>query len=162
MTTPESLRAWARGSHPCAAGVELLLRAFGGRFARADQPWIVTETGGRVWLDGDGLSEHLPVLSGGERRVLGVVLALVDPTPDRLVDLAAGIDRDHLDFVLAAIAHAGGSHEHALLVSDLENGTAHLERPGSLHPWPDEPFNETSRTQYRGSPPKAGAREFGR
>lgn len=165
MTTPDALRAWARGSHHCAAGVELLLRAFGGRFARADQPWIVTELGGRVWLDCARLSEHLAVLSGGERRVLGVVVAFVDPTFDRpvdLADLAAGVDRDHLDLVLAAIAHAGGSHEHTVLIRDLEHGTAHLERPGSLHRWPGTQVDSRSSTRSREVPGTTVGEALGR
>lgn len=35
-----ALRNWARGSHPDEAGVEFLIRAFGGRFAGAGYPWI--------------------------------------------------------------------------------------------------------------------------
>jgi hypothetical protein len=127
----------------------------------------VTEPRGRIWLDCDRLSEQQqqPVLSGGERRVLGVVVALVDPTPDRridLADLAAGVDRDHLDLVLAALAHAGGSHEHAALVRDLENGTAHLERPGSLHHWPGEQPDSIDRTRYRAAPSVANIEALGR
>ncbi|MBO3087112.1 hypothetical protein [Cellulomonas dongxiuzhuiae] len=141
------------------------MRAFGGRFARADQPWIATEPEEHVWLDCDRLSEQLAVLSGGERRVLGVVVALVDPTPDRLIDLAdlaAGVDRDHLDPVLAALAHAGGSHEHALLVGDIENSTAHVERPGSLHHCPGEQPDSTSRVHNREALPAPGREALGR
>jgi hypothetical protein len=38
--TAAGLRDWARGMYATEAAVELLLRAFAGRFAHADQPWI--------------------------------------------------------------------------------------------------------------------------
>ena len=134
MTTIEALRAWAAGSYADAAAVELLARAFGGRFARAGHPWIGTDTAGRMWLDGDAL-RGASGLSGGERRVLALVAALVDEQPVEIADVVSGLDRHHLDLVLAALAHAGGSHEHAVVVFDPD-GAAHLSSPGSLHPWP--------------------------
>ena len=134
MTTIEALRTWAAGSYADTAAVELLARAFGGRFAGAGHPWIGTDTTGRTWLDGDAL-RAASGLSGGERRVLALVAALIDAQPVEIVDVVSGLDRQHLDLVLAALAHAGGSHEHAAVVIDPD-GAAHLSRPGSLHPWP--------------------------
>ena len=108
--TAARLRTWAAGSHPLGAAVELLLRAFDGRFARPDQPWIRVEANGYVWLDDDVLHAGLGPLSGGERRVLDVVCALVDPNRTvHLADTLAGLDRPNLDLVLAACAHAAGS-----------------------------------------------------
>ena len=52
------LREWARGSLPMGAGVELLLRAFDGRFAHPSRPWIVAEPDGHVWVDAD--AHHVP------------------------------------------------------------------------------------------------------
>ncbi|OIQ88918.1 hypothetical protein GALL_291960 [mine drainage metagenome] len=148
MTTPRTsstrqaitdrLRTWAAGSHPLTAAVELLIRAFDGRFADAGQPWIRIEDNGWVWLDDKILHANLGRLSGGERRVLDLVCALVDP--DRAVHLAdaiTGIDRTHLDLVLAALAHAAGSHEHADVFVDAPTGAAHLRVLGSAHPWPE-------------------------
>lgn len=134
MTTIEALRAWAAGSYADTAAVELLARAFGGRFAAAGHPWVGTDTAGRMWLDGDAL-RAASGLSGGERRVLALVAALIDAEPVEIVDVVSGLDRHHLDLVLAALAHAGGSHEHAAVVLDPD-GTAHLSSPGPLHPWP--------------------------
>ena len=37
----EELRAWAEGLNHRVAAVELLTRAFSGRFAAEDNPWIV-------------------------------------------------------------------------------------------------------------------------
>jgi hypothetical protein len=45
------VREWARGSLPVGAGVELLLRAFDGRFADPSRPWVITGAGGHVWVD---------------------------------------------------------------------------------------------------------------
>jgi hypothetical protein len=142
MSAASGLRTWARGSNPVAAGVELLIRAFNGRFARDGQPWITHHPNGTVALDVDALGDHLGVLSGGERRVLRVVIALIDDATPRTIDLAdivAGVDRDNLDLILAALAHAGGSHEHTVFVNDPTTGRVQLSRPGTLHPWSDEP-----------------------
>lgn len=133
-TTVATLRAWAAGSYPAMAAVELLARAFGGRFATRGHPWIVDHEDGRAWLE-TGALRSAPTLSGGERRVLRLVAALVDAEPIDIVDVVTGLDRTHLDLVLAALAHAGGSHEHAALTLDPD-GTVHLAQPGPLHRWP--------------------------
>ncbi|WP_448060594.1 hypothetical protein [Cellulomonas hominis] len=135
MTTIESLRAWAAGSHPDVAAVELLARAFGGRFAATGLPWIASDTDGHTWLDAGAL-RAASNLSGGERRTLALIAALIDSQPIDIVDVVTGLDRHHLDLVLAAFAHAGGSHEHADMTV-TPDGTAHLTNPGPLHPWPD-------------------------
>ena len=111
-----------------AAGAELMLRAFDGRFARPSWPWIVTEPDGRVWVDAGALS-------GGERRVLAMVAALLDETPVDVVDVVTGLDRANLHLVLATLAHAAGSHEHADVVVGLD-GFGRLTRPGPVVAWP--------------------------
>lgn len=76
--------------------MELLVRAFCERFARADQPWIRVEPTGATWLEDHFLAASLGALSGGERRVHTVVVALADTTGTRrldLVDVVTGIDR---------------------------------------------------------------------
>jgi hypothetical protein len=129
------LRDWARGSLPMAAGVELVLLAFEGRFARPSWPWIVSEPDGRVWVDADALSDNTATLSGGERRVLALVAALLDEAPVDVVDIITGLDRANLHLVLAALAHAAGSHEHADVVVGPD-GLGHLTRPGPVVAWP--------------------------
>jgi hypothetical protein len=51
------------------------------------------------------------------------------------------LDRRSLALVLAAIAHAGGSHEHSrVIVEDDEDGVPVLkgsERRSSLYSWPE-------------------------
>jgi len=129
------LRDWARGSLPMMAGVELILRACDGRFARPSWPWIVTEPDGRVWVDADALRDRTGAMSGGERRVLALVAALIGETPVDVVDVVTGLDRTNLHLVLAALAHAAGSHEHADVVVGPD-GVGHLTRPGPVVAWP--------------------------
>lgn len=133
--TTAGLRAWAAGSLAMSAGVELIIRCFGGRFALPARPWIRCEPGGRAWVDVGVLRAQPGVLSGGERRVLDVVGALLDETPIAITEVVAGLDRVNLHLVLAALAHAGGSHEHAD-VAVGPDGIAYLTRPGPLITWP--------------------------
>lgn len=135
MTTIEALRAWAAGSCPDAAAGELLTRAFSGRFAATGRPWIAADADGHERLDADSL-RVASALSGGEHRILTLVAALVDGQPVEIVDFVSGLDRHHLDLVLAALAHAAGSHEHTAMTLDAE-GRGHLTNLGPLHPWPD-------------------------
>lgn len=138
--TAERLRAWAAGSHPLVAAVELLVGAFDGRFAQPGQPWIRIEANGYVWLDDEVLHASLGPLSSGERRVLDVVCALAEPSRTlHLADALVGLDRRHLDLVLAACAHASGSHEHAELGTDPATGEMRVRHLGSAHPWPTAP-----------------------
>ena len=138
-TVQYALRSWAAGSLPLTAAVELLTRCFDGRFAAASQPWIRVEPNSWTWLDDQDLAASLGSLSGGERRVLTVVAALADSTGTRRIDLTdvvTGIDRENLDLVLAALAHAAGFHEHAGLEVSEPTRTARLVRLPSLRAWP--------------------------
>src|SRR4051812_14435537 len=101
------LRSWARGSYDLEAGVELLLRAYNGRFARQGQPWIRTE-GGTSWVDFVAIPDYVGGLSGGERRFLLLVASLAGGTPVDLADAVSTLDRPTLDLVLAALSHAAG------------------------------------------------------
>jgi hypothetical protein len=74
-------------------------------------------------VDGDGLwaqvswpdldaALHAGTISGSNSQLwlLRAAASLADGQPVDLGDLAAGVDRDGLALVLAAVAHAGGSH----------------------------------------------------
>lgn len=143
MTYVDDLRAWAKGMYTIEAATELLLRGFGGKFAALGNPWVHTSTEpegpGQVsaWIDFAAIPEESGVLSGGERRFLLLAASLAEDIPVALGDVASGLDRANLDLVLAAIAHAGGSHQH----SDIrfaEDGSMALGRGylDSLHRWP--------------------------
>ena len=120
MTHDDDLRAWAKGSLAVEAGTELLLRAFGGRFAAPGNPWVYervtrSETYSEsAWIDFEGLGEHAiyGAYSAGERRFLLLAASLASDTDVVLGDAIQGLGRATLDLVLAAVAYAGGRHLH--------------------------------------------------
>nr|WP_221203649.1 hypothetical protein [Modestobacter versicolor] len=50
--------------------------------------------------------------SSGQLRLLRAAASLADGQPVDLADLTAALDRAELTLLLAALAHAAGSHEH--------------------------------------------------
>lgn len=148
MTLADDLRAWAKGSYPLVAATELLLRGFGGNFAKPGNPWIHEQTTtpegyiSNAWIDFESIPEHLDGMSGGERRYLMLAASLAENVPVVLGDVVPGLDRRNLALVLAAIAHAGGSHEHSDIRTNADGsmsiGGGYLD---SLYPWPEEPGN---------------------
>lgn len=106
----EGLRAWARGMYTLTAAAELLIR-FGPPLLTG--PWVEHDPdAARYWFNTETAAEEGGYLSGGERRVLDLAASLAsDERPVALGDAVSGLDREHLDLVLAAIAHAAGSHE---------------------------------------------------
>ena len=147
LDTHAALRAWARGIYPLEAGVELLIRISDGRFAVSSQPWIQPgDDPGWWWIDVHQLTEdNFAAVSGGEARLLRIAASLLGGDPVVLYDAVPGLDREHVQLVLAAIAHANGSHEHSgPPVPDPDgryrtsDGTRmSFPRLGSLYPWPD-------------------------
>ena len=91
----DGLRRWARGAYAEEAAVELLARAFGGRFASTRYRWVrECDRPGWFWLDGERLINDTGALSGGERRVLAVAGSLVSGASlTDLGSLLAGLDR---------------------------------------------------------------------
>ena len=138
----DELRAWAEGLNHRVAAVELLVRAFSGRFAAEGNPWIVryADDGlpveGRLYVDPEVIRQHADVYSGGERRVLTLVASLVDEQPVNIVDVVSGVDRDVLALVLAALSHAGSGTDGNTLLVRSSAGTA-LVDVGPVMPWPD-------------------------
>lgn len=129
-----SLRAWARGMYTTEAATELLVRSFGGKFASPDQPWIHPTDNG-YWIDFAGIPGHIGALSGGEQRLLRIVASIgSSDTSVNLSDDISGLDRPTLRLVLAAIAHAGGSHQQSSVVVEPSGGIT-ISREPSLHPW---------------------------
>jgi len=143
----EALRRWAKGLYPLEAGVELLVRSFDGRFANPSQPWVQQgDDLGWWWIDAEQMNDdNYGALSGGETRLLRIAASLLDGPPVDLNGSLAGLDRQHCQLVLAAIAHASGSHEHSqwpeLDVDDPDHDPGKTgtqsRRSGSLYPWPD-------------------------
>ncbi|MBA8794031.1 hypothetical protein FHX74_001636 [Friedmanniella endophytica] len=130
----DSLRVWARGSYADEAAVELLARAFDGRFAVEGVPWVrPTGRPGCSYLDPDAIDTYSGGLSGAERRVLAVVAALTGDRPlHDLSGILVGVDRPNLGLILAALAHAGGSHQQADLILTPENRVEFVELPALI------------------------------
>lgn len=139
MTHEEELRACAKGRHSVAAATELLIRSFGGRFAKPGNRWVIHEDQQpHYWINFEEIPDNVGGLSGGERRLLMIAASIADVGVEvNLGDYLPGLDRKILNLVLAAVAHAGGSHEHSDFIANAD-GTASFERLPSLHPWPDE------------------------
>lgn len=144
-STHEGLRVWARGMYPLEAGVELLIRT---GLAQPWQPWIKpTDRPDMYWVDVDQLHDDMiGPYSGGQIRLLHIAASLLDGAPVNLHRDIAGLDRGNLELVLAAIAHAGGSHEHSGDLGPDPNGrlVGHdgvrmgFTKLGSLYPWPQD------------------------
>jgi len=124
----------------------LLLINFGHWLPQLQSAGLISLTGD---IDGEGLWAHIawphlgPALaagvivgSSGELRVLRPAASIADGQPIDLGDLAAGLDRRALTLLLAAIAHAAGSHDHRRLTYDGDG----VARPGDRLPplvaWP--------------------------
>ena len=137
--THAGLRAWAKGLYPLEAAVELLVRVAGGRFASPCYPWIQPcDQPGWWWLNHVAITDdNLGALSGGEQRILRIVASLAAGQPVNLYADLPGLDRELMSLVLAAMAHANGSHEHPDIHIDHDRGLAVVTgRLNSLHPWP--------------------------
>ncbi|WP_239437881.1 hypothetical protein [Arthrobacter alpinus] len=139
LSLNDELRAWAKGLHALEAATELLIRSFDGRFAKPGNPWIDKDMdSGNVWVNFEAIPENLGGTSDGERRLLMLAASLSDVGVEiNLGDYLPGFDRKILNLVLAAVAHAAGSHEHSDFIADAE-GIATFERLPSLHLWPNE------------------------
>ena len=134
----DGLRRWARGAYAEEAAVELLVRAFGGRFASIRFRWVrPCDRPGWYWLDGQRLIDGTGALSGGERRVLAIAGSLISGASLTDLDgLLTGLDRPNLELVLAALAHAAGSHEQ--VAASVEGDVLVYRRLGPVLGWPTQ------------------------
>lgn len=132
---PEGLRAWAKGSLPLEAATELLLRAFSGRFAEPDWPWLKTE-GGQAWIDFAAIPDEIGGLSSGEKRFLRIAASLGSEDVRISLNDELSLDRTLLELVLAAIAHAAGTHQDTEIV-ERAGGVIRFEPRPPLYPWPE-------------------------
>lgn len=147
------LRQWAAGIYPDEAAVELLIRS--GWTRRAGLVTVVSTQGedSAEIIDWDVLGQildgHLdsPILaaSSGELRVLRIAHGLARGF---LYETVPGLDRHNTDLVLAAIAHANGSHQHREPSETPVNSRWVDSETGlrvsfialqSLHRWPSTP-----------------------
>lgn len=119
--------------YPLEAGVELLIRH--GKAIYTGAPWI-QDDGERAWLDVETLLSETGAWSAGEKRLVAIAASLIGEERVNPFDEVTGLDRPSLDLVLAAIAHANGSHEHSDVEFDAD-GQARVVRLGPLYPWPE-------------------------
>lgn len=126
------LRAWAKGIYPTEAGVELLIRHEKAVYDGA--PWIKVD-GDRAWLDVATLLAETGAWSSGEKRVVAIAASLIGEERVNLAEVMTGLDRASMDLVLAALAHANGSHQDSDIAFD-DDGRPRIIRPGPLHSWP--------------------------
>lgn len=134
ISIQDRVRNWARGVYPLEAGVELLIRA--GR-VHTSASWIIEQSDDFASVDVDDLLARSGPWSGGQQRIVRIAASLLDGPPVNLYDDIAGIDREHLVLVLAAIAHANGSHEHSGLVYNDDGRPTGFTRLGSAFGWPE-------------------------
>lgn len=139
----DDLRAWAKGMYTTEAAVELLIRGFNGRFADVGYPWIQLNDQGGYWVDLEAIPGNVGVLSSGERAYLLIAASIGlggsdgDSVAVNLSDALPSLGRQQLDLVLAAVAHASGSHLDNDVIVD-ENRVASFVRLSSLYPWPEQ------------------------
>ncbi|WP_314216574.1 hypothetical protein [Pseudarthrobacter equi] len=142
MTLADDLRRWAKGMYGIEAATELLLRAFDGKFATPGNPWIHTsvEVVGpgavNAWIDFESIPDHSGALSGGERKFLLLAASLATDVPVVLGDVVTGLDRQNVELLLAAIAHAAGSHEHSGMTFHDDGTPKAFTHLTTLYRWP--------------------------
>ena len=125
------LRAWAKGLYTTEAAVELLIahdhwlrrRDFLGRCTWAcTDGWLGGETVPMAGIDWDTVAAATSLSnqnglagSSSEVQVLQLAASLAGATmQDSLLGLLAGLDQANTRFVLQAIAHRQGWHEHGI------------------------------------------------
>lgn len=136
------LRA-ALGDYSDEAAILLLITS-GHWLPQLQHAGLITVDGN---VEGEGLWAHInwPDLDGALRigrssdhQVLRAAASIADGHPVDLGDLAAGLDRHALTLVLAAIAHAAGSHEPRNVTHDHDGVLHPGDRLPPLVPWPQQ------------------------
>ena len=129
-----------------AAEARVLLLANDGYWpARLRAAGVITveaePVGGQLWariewaeLDDARADGRLPGSPEG-LAVLRVAVSLADGRPVDLAEVAVALDRRTLGLVLAAVAHAAGSHDHSAPAPPAHGADADL-RLGPLVAWP--------------------------
>jgi hypothetical protein len=130
----DALRAWAKGLLPLEAATELLIR---GGYAGEGRRWVLyDEERQRPWINFASIPELIGAMSGGQQRFLRIAASLGGDVPVILADELTGIDRDHVELVLAAVAHTAGAHEPGSTIRLDDAGTPTVVRTEALYEWP--------------------------
>ncbi len=136
----DAVRRWAMGVYPVEAAAELLIRQ--GKAIYEGAPWLreLGPEGGQIMvaIDPETLWVNSRSWSGSEQRLVNVAVSLLDSElMVNLHDAVTGLDREPLELVLAAVAHAAGSHEARMPIIEGSKLTGYTE-PVNAHPWPDQ------------------------
>lgn len=130
----DRVRAWAAGSHRPEAGVELLIRT---NLIDEQSPWLIEESTHRVSIDPCILMDETGCHPWHQKVAAHVAAHLLVSQPIDLADLLPGLDRKTLHLILAALAHAAGSHEHGhVIVTDGVPSVTDVLPP--LVAWPQD------------------------
>ena len=92
---------------------------------------------GRAYVDTEVLLYESGAWSGGEQRVVRIAASLLGGPAVDLSEDVPGLDRENLALVLAALAHANGSHEHSGVETAPDGRPLRFVRLTSLYPWPE-------------------------
>ncbi|MGY1748461.1 hypothetical protein [Modestobacter sp. SYSU DS0511] len=94
-------------------------------------PWAAV-----LWTELDGALRSGAITgTGSQRRLLRAAASLADGQSVDLADLTAGLDRDAVRLLLAALSHAAGSHEHRAVHRDADGVPHDGELLGPVVPW---------------------------
>ncbi|ROP44386.1 MULTISPECIES: hypothetical protein [unclassified Rathayibacter] len=131
----DQIRAWAEGSNPLTAAVELLIRS---GLVYTSAPWVKTDNAWKTSaIDFDRLGDEIGALSGGEQRVARIASSLGQGVPVDLREDVAGLDLEYTRLVLAAIAHAAGLGEPGTTIQTID-GVPTIVPRDALASWPNE------------------------
>ncbi|MET3808697.1 hypothetical protein ABIB25_005727 [Nakamurella sp. UYEF19] len=133
--TTTALREWARGMFTTEAATELLIESFRGRFAALGNPWVQPGDENGAWIDFDAIPSQVAGLSSGERALLSIAAAIGGSARVNLGDVVCSLDSRHLGLVLAALAHANGSHRHHASGFETPAGGSNPRTSHICFPW---------------------------
>lgn len=134
----DKVRAWAAGSHTTEAAAELLIRS---GLIEEKSPWIFPEGPRRGRIDSCTLADEIGAHPWHQQVAAKVAANLIAGHEIDLADLLPGLDRKTLHLILAALAHAGGSHEHGHVIV-AEVGPVVCGQLPPLVAWPQESARE--------------------
>lgn len=133
--TATALREWARGMFTTEAATELLIESFRGRFAALGNPWVQRGDDDGICVDFNAIPGQVGGLSSGERALLLIAASIGGSTQVNLGDGVCSLDSRHLGLVLAALAHANGSHRHHATGFETPAGGSNPTTSHICFPW---------------------------
>ncbi|MWV60875.1 hypothetical protein [Rathayibacter sp. VKM Ac-2754] len=130
------LRAWAAGDNGREAATELLIRT---GLAKAEEPWILHDTGWDVYAVDYDLALHGRTgLTGDEMAILTLAASLAEGTHVSIRYVTKSLDYEHAQLALTAIAHAAGYHQPTRTIDSTGPMPRIVQRP-PLITWDLEP-----------------------